>query len=80
MLEEHALRRLFPLFDDGGERESVFRRAAIGLGANSVAGIPRLGENSFGVCSSQSESFESVLCRRRRFRFDESFEEDYDGR
>ena len=80
VLEEHALRRLFPLLDDGGERESVFRRVAIGLGANSLAGIPRLGENSFGVCASQSESFESVLCRLRRFRFDESFEEDYDGR
>ena len=51
MLEEHALRRLFPLLDDGGERESVFRRVAIGLGANSLARYPWvLAKTVLGVC------------------------------
>ena len=50
------------------------------LGAHSVAGFCRRGEDGVAICSRQSQSVANIRGSRRRFRFDESFEEDYDGR
>ena len=80
VLQDHDLRRLFSLFDHGRQRERVRGRVVVRLGSRPVAGVSRLGENGLGVCSSQSKRVESVRGRRRRFRFDESFEEVRDGR
>ena len=80
VLQDHDLRRLCPLFDHGRQRERVRGRVVVRLGSRPVAGVSRLGENGLGVCSSQSKRVESVRGRRRRFRFDESFEEVRDGR
>ena len=80
VLQDHDLRRLFLRLDHGRQRERVRGRVVVRLGSRPVAGVSRLGENGLGVCSSQSKRVESVRGRRRRFRFDESFEEVRDGR